>query len=301
MSAATRGKRLLEHAAGLLSLILLAWPHFAAAADSCTQSLCRSGETYRRATEPGAAYGWCHVERLTYEAHQRRSCEAGWTLQGTTGVCVKTDCCPEKPLCPAGDRYTGSGTSAGRTYGVCSRTRGTAKSHQLVYCEEGWRLDTARGVCIKLDCPASVTGGFVVPAPRFVAPPDLIVRGFRMRFSGACEPGKAVMTFSVTVANIGTGASPSVPGKALVRVRDGHGTWGNGASLPALAPGASATVEVPVYYLKSDPGHMTGRLPHPFRATADPMRLVTESEERNNDSPVMNVGAPPACATAVKR
>lgn len=127
------------------------------------------------------------------------------------------------------------------------------------------------------------------------ARPDLVIKRFGLVKWGPYRPGSAVFTFAVTVTNIGTAESPAVPGMALVNAMDGHAaasSWGNGAELPALAPGASATVLIPVYYLVSDPSHMTGAAPHPFQAKADPLSLVGESNESNNTSGTIWVGSP---------
>ena len=40
---------------------------------------------------------------------------------------------------------------------------------------------------------------------------------------------------------------------------------------------------------------MTKGAPHPFRAVADPGNRVAESNEGNNQSAVINVGAPKGC------
>jgi hypothetical protein len=71
--------------------------------------------------------------------------------------------------------------------------------------------------------------------------------------------------------------------------------WGNGVYLNALAPGASLTVNVPVYYLISDPAFMVAHAPHPFMAIADPLGLVNESDEANNKKGPINMGAPAGC------
>ena len=125
--------------------------------------------------------------------------------------------------------------------------------------------------------------------------PDLVIRQFGLKKWGTCAPNNAVMTFQVTVANIGTAPSPAVADTALVQVMDGHRNWGNGAKLGAIPPGGSQTVEIPVYYLQDDPKHMTSGAPHPFRAVADPGNRVTESNEGNNQSAVINAGAPKGC------
>jgi hypothetical protein len=92
----------------------------------------------------------------------------------------------------------------------------------------------------------------------------------------------------VTVKNVGTAASPSsasLGNKALVQVmaQDKAG-WGNGAFLNALAPGASQTVDIPVYYLMSEPAFMwtPPNVIHPFFAIADPPTFTYESAPLEN-------------------
>lgn len=125
--------------------------------------------------------------------------------------------------------------------------------------------------------------------------PDLMVRSFGLKRWGSCAPNNAVITFQVTVANVGTVASPAVTDYALVQVMDQHRNWGNGVMLGVIAPGATRTVEIPVYYLREDPAHMTGAAPHPFMAKVDPGNRVDESNEGNNQSATINVGAPAGC------
>jgi hypothetical protein len=129
--------------------------------------------------------------------------------------------------------------------------------------------------------------------------PDLVVTEFGMKHWGACEPGSAVYTFQVTVKNIGAAPSPSsasLGNKALVQaMASDYPSWGNGVFLNALAPGASQTVDIPVYYLQADPGFMVTHAPHPFNAIADPLGLVSESNEGNNTKGPINMGAPKGC------
>ena len=129
--------------------------------------------------------------------------------------------------------------------------------------------------------------------------PDLVVTEFGMKAWGACKAGSAVYTFQVTVKNQGLAASPSsaaLGNKALVQAMAGdYPGWGNGVFLNALAPGASQTVDIPVYYLQADPGFMVTHAPHPFKAIADPLGLVNESNEGNNTKGPINMGAPKGC------
>lgn len=133
--------------------------------------------------------------------------------------------------------------------------------------------------------------------------PDLIVTTFGftgpVQGQGQCRPQTAVYNFQVTVKNQGTATSPSsaaLGNKALVQAmaQDKAG-WGNGAMLNALAPGASQTVNIPVYYLMSDPTFMWLHAPHPFMAIADPLGLVNESDESNNKKGPINMGVPANC------
>jgi subtilase family serine protease len=122
--------------------------------------------------------------------------------------------------------------------------------------------------------------------------PDLVVRAFGLRSWGTCKLGSIVFTFQVTVSNVGTAASPAV----RVQARDHDGArWSNSVLVGPLAPGRSQTVSIPIVYLRVDPAHMTAAAPHPFKAVVDPSRLVDESNEENNESAVINVGAPRGC------
>ena len=115
--------------------------------------------------------------------------------------------------------------------------------------------------------------------------PDLIVKSFGLKEWGVCKPDNVIFTFQVEVANIGTAPSPAIAGKAMVQALDQRGTgWGNGAVMGSIPAGESRTVTIPVYYLKSNPGYITGSAPHSFKAVADPLKLVDEQREDNNES-----------------
>ena len=129
-------------------------------------------------------------------------------------------------------------------------------------------------------CPIKITGG--------MGKPDLIIEKFSFKGWGKCEAGSPIFTFEVTVANIGTTASPVIQDKPLDQVTDLHGTgWGNAVGLNSIPPGGKQTVVIPVYYLNEDPGHMTKVVPHPFRAVVDPQHLIDESNENNNKSDII--------------
>ena len=132
--------------------------------------------------------------------------------------------------------------------------------------------------------------------------PDLVIRNFGLKSWGKCEPGNTLFTFQVTIANIGAADSPAIAGKALVQTMDQHGNgWGNGAIVGAIPAGGSQTVLVNVAYLQSDPNHMTAAAPHPFKAIADPLHLVDEANEGNNESAVINVDPRRICQATAKK
>jgi hypothetical protein len=130
--------------------------------------------------------------------------------------------------------------------------------------------------------------------------PDLKIKYFGLKKWGQCKPNHAVMTFQVTIENVGAAPSPAITDFALIQVRDTHAgiNWGNGIIIPdSIPPGGTKTVQIPVYYLKSNPNHMTDAAPHPFKAFADPGNRVAEANEANNESGVIKTGAPANCAT----
>jgi hypothetical protein len=143
-----------------------------------------------------------------------------------------------------------------------------------------------------------------VPCPQ--GKPNLVIEKFAFigpssPAPGNCTPGHAVYIFTVTVKNVGTAASPSsasLENKALVQVmaQDKAG-WGNGAFLNALAPGASQTVDIPVYYLMSDPAFMwtPPNVVHPFLAIADPLGLVSETSDLDNKKGPIKMSKPLGC------
>ena len=120
-----------------------------------------------------------------------------------------------------------------------------------------------------------------------VEKPDLVIDRISFRVGEKCEPNQPIYIFEVTVKNIGTAPSPSLPGKTLVQVMDIGSRWGNGATLNAIPPGGTQTVFIPVYYFTEDPAHMTKVVPHPFRAVVDPLHLIEEANKKNNTSDII--------------
>jgi len=127
--------------------------------------------------------------------------------------------------------------------------------------------------------------------------PDLVVEAFHFKGWGKCEPNQPIFYFEVTVANIGSAASPALPDKAVVQVMDlPRNDWGNSAGLNSIPPGGRQTVEIPVYYFSKDPAHMTKAVPHPFRAIVDPLHLIDEPREKNKMSDIIYLDPSSICA-----
>lgn len=203
----------------------------------------------------------------------------------------------------------GIGTGNGGNTGVSAITRSTGRwetirgtnsvcpaNETIIYSTDGpaeFYVDSASVEVVSQD-----------PCPQ--GKPNLIIEKFGFKGPSApepgnCTPGHAVYIFTVTVKNIGTAASPSsasLGNKALVQVmaQDKAG-WGNGAFLNALAPGASQTVDISVYYLMSDPAFMwtPPNVVHPFLAIADPLGLVNESNELDNKKGPIKMSKPLGC------
>jgi hypothetical protein len=118
--------------------------------------------------------------------------------------------------------------------------------------------------------------------------PDLVIDRISFKVGEKCAPNYPLYIFEITVKNIGTAPSPSLPNKTLVQVMDMHGSgWGNGATLSSIPPGGTQTVLIPVYYFSENPSYMTNVVPHPFRAVVDPLHLIEEASKKNNTSDVI--------------
>jgi hypothetical protein len=263
----------------LLSMLLCALPGNAGG-DGCEKSPCRAGDKYdvkqgRCETEPGF---W------GYRSHYAPDCGEGYDFDRTRGVCVKKGECCEKSACEG--RYKWD--SRDRRCEAGAVLFGY-RSHYTPVCERGWDLDKKTGLCKKRGCGMSTPG---VRGELFGSKPDLVVRSFGLLSWGSCRPGNVVFTFQVTIANTGGAASAGV----LVQAKDQDGTnWGNGVRVGAIEPGRARTVTISVSYLAASPDHMTAAAPHQFKAIVDPSNQVAESNESNNESAAINVGAPRGC------
>lgn len=116
--------------------------------------------------------------------------------------------------------------------------------------------------------------------------PDLIVTGATVNFSGICRPNQALVLARVTVRNIGGTATPALPSVGVVQVVDsrdetlGAGYRGNGVGLGSLAAGASATVDIPIYFPVNTPNDAAG--PHSYIARVNFGHYFAEASTANN-------------------
>lgn len=203
----------------------------------------------------------------------------------------------------------GMGTGNGGNTGVSAFTTGKGRWEKIKGTNSVCPANET--IIYSVDGPAefyvdSASVEVVSKAPCPQVKPNLIIESFGFigpsaPAPGNCTPDHPVYIFRVTVKNVGTAASPSsasLGNKALVQVmaQDKKG-WGNGAFLDTLAPGASQTVDIKVYYLKSEPAFMwtPPNVVHPFLAIADPLKLVNEKD--NTKGPIRMskpLGCPPA-------
>lgn len=135
--------------------------------------------------------------------------------------------------------------------------------------------------------PAPAAQVTITP-PAAAAKPDLVVKDFSVALGQDCRPYSTFVTGTVTIKNVGTGPSPAMSDIGLAQVVDvrdealGAGYRGNGVGLPALAPGESTTVTVPVYYPIETPQDTAGT--RNYFARVDFGHHIPESDETNNRS-----------------
>src|SRR5215204_3960255 len=111
--------------------------------------------------------------------------------------------------------------------------------------------------------------------------PDLVILSAKLSLGGVCRERSPVLYATVQVKNIGTAASAARSDVGLVGAMDAAGTgWGNGIGLRSLAPGESAVVTVPIYYLIADPAYMPGS--HKFDIQVNSGSWISESNTGNN-------------------
>ena len=119
-----------------------------------------------------------------------------------------------------------------------------------------------------------------------LALPDLTVTAFSAAYSGTCASGAPLVNARVTVRNVGAAPSPARSDVGLAQVVDTRdetlsaGYRGNGVGLPALAPGESVTVTVPVYYPATQPATAPG--PHTYAARVNFGAYFPEASTANN-------------------
>jgi hypothetical protein len=213
--------------------------------------------------------------------HWRALCADGETLDRPSGTCRPATCggsaggCQERPVCPPNSTYSGPSTSGGTVSGTCQYSNNGFNDHEVVPCDAGWTLDTARGVCRR--CPNMVYGG-PRPRPMPLALPDLTLRDAWLADPRAgkhlvsVHQGQAYYACFI-VANIGS--APSGP----FRVAGGglglsYSPYQDHAS---LAPGASRQGCLS-YPTTPPPGS------YKLGLEADSQHVVHESNEANNNA-----------------
>lgn len=154
---------------------------------------------------------------------------------------------------------------------------------------------------------AFAAGPAFAQGPPPAGKPDLVITNFGLESWGTCAPGQWVYRFSVGVKNQGAGTwAGSTP---AVVVKDMHlpnpDDWGTGLGIdPPLKPGEARSLKLDVLYWAANPAHMTGAVPHPFRASVNDNRVVAESDFSNNlaSAPatwngikVIQMGSPQGC------
>jgi len=119
-----------------------------------------------------------------------------------------------------------------------------------------------------------------------LALPDLTVTAFSAAYSGTCAGGAPLVNARVTVRNVGAAPSPARSDVGLAQVVDTRdetltaGYRGNGVGLPALAPGESVTVTIPVYDPATQPATAPGA--HTYAARVNFGAYFPEGSSANN-------------------
>lgn len=130
-----------------------------------------------------------------------------------------------------------------------------------------------------------------IVVPEDVCKPDLIVTKATIETTGLCAPYSPFLKVTATVKNIGHISSPERLDVGLINAQDTDGSgWGNGTGLPAIAPGDSVTETFNIYYLISDPDHMSGV--HVFDVKANRGNWIAESDTTNNSYAPIKIDIP---------
>jgi von Willebrand factor type D domain/CARDB len=143
------------------------------------------------------------------------------------------------------------------------------------------------------------TGAAAQPNPvGLVAPalPDLKITEVRLSLGDVCRPYSAFIRAAVVVQNFGAAASPLIAGIGTVQLVDardellGAGYRGNGVELPALAAGASTTVNLDIFYPIATPADTEGL--RTYVARVDFGNRIIESDETNNRAGEFSINIP---------
>jgi hypothetical protein len=126
--------------------------------------------------------------------------------------------------------------------------------------------------------------------------PDLKITEARLALGSVCHPYNTFVSATIKVQNFGSAASPLIPNFGTVQLVDardeglGAGYRGNGVELPALAAGASTTLNVDVFYPIATPADTEGR--RDYIARVDFGNRIIESDESNNRLGDLSINIP---------
>jgi len=127
--------------------------------------------------------------------------------------------------------------------------------------------------------------------PNEQSKPDLIIESAKLNLGEVCRERSPVLYATVQVKNIGAATSAARSDVGLVSAMDSTGSgWGNGVGLRALAPGESAVVTVPIYYLIADPAYMPGI--HKFDIQVNSGSWLAEANTGNNSYGPVSIEIP---------
>ncbi len=126
---------------------------------------------------------------------------------------------------------------------------------------------------------------------RGTSKPDLVITGAEISLGETCQAGNVIVLVKAVIKNQGEATSLARSDVGLVGTSEVTTNWGNGVGLPALAPGQSTEVEIPVYYLIADPSFMQGN--HDFEVFVNSGGWIDESNTSNNKFfPNLNINVP---------
>jgi hypothetical protein len=121
--------------------------------------------------------------------------------------------------------------------------------------------------------------------------PDLKIQQASIALTGQCKPSAPVLKVTAVIQNIGHSASAAELNVGMVQAIDGaNNNWRGATGLPALTPGQSTTVSIPIYYQTPDPAAMPGL--HKFSLIMNAGKWVKETNYNNNGYTILQATIP---------